>query len=139
MLGLEVALPGVYLLFFGIAALIVGFNALLLPAWFGWELQVVSFVILSAVCVLVGRRVYSLRRTGEGSSTLNRRTDRLIGQTARLTEPIQGGRGRVAIADGWWTVQGPELPAGSSVRIVGADGSLLTVVASEPAPQARAG
>ena len=53
LLALEVVLPGVYLLFFGIAALIVGMNTLFLGTggWFGWEQQVLAFVVLSAISV----------------------------------------------------------------------------------------
>jgi membrane protein implicated in regulation of membrane protease activity len=36
----------------------------------------------------------------------------------------------VQIADALWDVEGPELPAGAAVRIVGADGMTLRV---EPA------
>jgi inner membrane protein len=35
----------------------------------------------------------------------------------------------VQIADAYWSVSGPELPAGVDVRIVGADGMTLTVEA----------
>ena len=48
LLALEVAAPGVYLLFFGIAALIVGMNVFILgTGWFGWEQQIIAFVVLS--------------------------------------------------------------------------------------------
>ena len=46
-----------------------------------------------------------------------------------LVSPIERGTGRVQIADAYWTVRGPDLPAGASVRIVGADGMTLQVEA----------
>ena len=62
--------------------------------------------------------------------TLNRRTAALVGQVATLQEPIVDGRGRVQIADAYWDVRGPELPAGVRVRVTGADGMALQVEAA---------
>lgn len=134
LLVLEVILPGVYLIFFAIAALIVGTNAFLLQSsgWFGWEQQVVAFVILSAVCLLIGRKWYGSKLDVGATTGLNSRTERLIGRETTLTDAIVNGRGRVAIDDSWWSATGPDLPVGSRVRVVGANGSVLNV---EPAAQ----
>ena len=132
LLALEVAAPGVYLLFFGIAALIVGMNVFFLgTGWFGWEQQIIAFVILSVAAALLGRRWYGNKSVAGDGERLNRRTARLVGRQAVLTEPIVDGRGRIAIEDSWWSVTGPNMPAGAHVRITGADGSVLVV---EPAP-----
>ncbi len=50
-------------------------------------------------------------------------------QIVPLVSPIERGTGRVQIADAYWTVRGPDLPTGASVRIVGADGMTLQVEA----------
>jgi len=47
-----------------------------------------------------------------------------------LERAIVDGRGRVQIADAFWEVAGPELPAGVQVRVTGADGMTLTVEAA---------
>jgi inner membrane protein len=60
---------------------------------------------------------------------LNRRTDQLLGRVVVLQSAIERGSGRVQIADAYWTVSGADLPAGASVRIVGADGMTLMVEA----------
>jgi inner membrane protein len=130
LLVLEAVLPGVFLLFFGVAALVVGTNVLILgdTGWFGWQQQILAYVVLSTAAVLLGRRWYRARHGAGEPGGLNRRTDRLIGRRAVLTEAIGvGGNGRVAIEDGWWVAEGPELPTGATVRIVGARGSVLLV------------
>ncbi|MBO0663615.1 NfeD family protein [Jiella sp. MQZ9-1] len=130
MLMLEVVVPGVYLVFFGIAALIVGTNAFLLAqtGWFGFGQQVIAFIVLSAVCIYLGRRWYGSNDGIAGdTSPLNRRTSRLIGREARLSDAIVDGRGRIALEDSWWSVAGPDLRAGTRVRITGADGAVLKV------------
>jgi membrane protein implicated in regulation of membrane protease activity len=47
-----------------------------------------------------------------------------------LLEPISGGYGRARVGDSVWKVSGPELPAGTRVRVTGADGTVLTVEAA---------
>ncbi len=133
LLVFEVVLPGVYLLFFAIAALIVGTNVFFLggSGWFGWQQQVVAFVVLSIVCILIGRNWYGARNVADEPDRLNKRTGRLVGREAVLSEAIVNGRGRVAIDDGWWSVAGPDLPLGRAVRIVDADGAVLKVVPAE--------
>ena len=53
------------------------------------------------------------------------------GRIVPLERAIERGTGRVQIADAYWEVRGPDLPAGASVRIVGADGMTLNVEAVE--------
>jgi len=36
----------------------------------------------------------------------------------------------VRVDDGFWQVTGPDLPAGTEVRVTGSDGSMLQVVAA---------
>lgn len=133
LLVLEVVLPGVYLLFFGIAALVVGMNVLLIGgAWFGWQQQVVAFVVLSAVAVFLGRKWYGAKAETAASGMLNKPTQRLIGREAVLSEDLVGGRGRVGLEDSWWSVEGPDLPKGTRVRVVGAEGSVLRVEPTSP-------
>ncbi|WP_062014799.1 NfeD family protein [Aureimonas sp. AU4] len=132
LLGAEVFAPGVYLLFFGIAALVIGLNALIVPD-LSWQSQVIGFAVVSAAVTLVGHRWYGQRRPArEGASPEpNRGAARLVGRHAVVSEAIRGGRGRVAIEDGWWIAEGPDLPAGTAVRVTGAEGSVLRV-APEP-------
>lgn len=132
LLVLEIVVPGVYLLFLGFAALVVGTTAVLAgsPGWFDWQAQVVAFVAVSIVAVLFGRRWYGARSGRLAPTTLNSRAERLIGRPARVSEAIVHGRGKVAVEDGWWMAEGQDLPEGASVRIEGARGSVLLVVPS---------
>jgi inner membrane protein len=134
LLGLELVLPGVYFLFFGAGALLVGTAAFLLPA-LGWQSELLGFIAVSFLAALLGHRWYGQRSERAGASQINKRTDRLIGRTATISEAIVNGRGRVRIEDGWWSVAGPDLPVGEQVRIVGARGSVLDV---QPADQGSA-
>jgi hypothetical protein len=48
-----------------------------------------------------------------------------------LSTPIVAGRGRVQIADAFWDVEGPDLPAGARVRVIGVRGMTLEVRPTE--------
>ena len=51
---------------------------------------------------------------------------------------IGPGHGRVRIGDSTWLAAGPDLPAGSRVRIVGARGALLLVPGGPGPDRSRA-
>jgi inner membrane protein len=126
LLALEIAAPGAFFLWFGLAAFLVGGLALLVTV--PWQAQLLIFVVLAGVVVFVGRRYFARgRETSEVSVGLNERGRRLVGTIVVLAEPIVDGKGRVRIDDTTWRVIGPNLPSGTRVRIVHAEGALLSV------------
>ena len=132
LLILELLLPGVFLLWIGIAALLVGALTLQLAhaAFWVWQAQVLLFLVLSVISAYVGRHVMA-RTAGESDQPLlNRRAEQLIGRTATLAEPIAEGRGRIRLGDTFWLVSGPDLPAGTRVRVTAVKDMELVV---EPA------
>lgn len=130
LLVLEILLPGVFLLWIGIAAILTGGLSLQLWgfAFWSWQVQVLVFLALSLVSAYIGKRVMDARQAEETDEPLlNRRAEQLVGRTAALEEPITHGRGRIRLGDTTWRVAGPDLPAGSRVRVVAARGSELQV------------
>lgn len=125
LLALELAATGVFFIWFGLAAIVVGLLALLVAI--PWQAQLILFVVLAVAIVLVGRRYFARSAGGAAASGLNQRGKRLVGTRIVLGEPIVDGNGRVRIDDTTWRVVGPDLPSGTRVEIVGADGALLTV------------
>ena len=51
----------------------------------------------------------------------------MVGRVAVVEQAIVGGRGRVTIAGTTWSAQGPDLPAGTRVKITGARETVLVV------------
>ena len=72
--AVEAVAPGIFFIWFGAAAAIVGLATLILPGM-GWEIQVFLFAILAAVAVFVGRRLVH-RRMESRDPALNRRGER---------------------------------------------------------------
>ena len=136
LLGLEVVVPGTFMLWFAIAAIVTGVVALAADAagWTAltWQAEAGLFVVLAIVAVIAGR-AWMQRRRHEPSdaSGLNERAARHIGRRAQLTEALVDGRGRIDLDDTVWLVSGPDLPAGTTVRITGADGVRLRVERAE--------
>lgn len=130
LLGAEVVLPGVFLVWIGIAALIVGTLSLLFwdYGFWAWELQLILFAVLSLVAALAGRRYFRSEKPTD-EPFLNQRGQALVGRTATLEEPIREGRGRIRLDDTFWSVEGPDLAAGTRVRIASSNGRTLIVEA----------
>lgn len=130
LLCLEIFAPGVFLLWIGIAALIVGAGSLLLwdAAFWTWQVQVLVFLVLALAAAYIGKKIVRDRETASDQPLLNRRGAQMIGRTATLSEPIREGRGRIKLGDTTWRVSGPDLPAGAQVRVVGAADTDLELV-----------
>ena len=125
----ETLAPGAFMLWLGFAAVAVLLGVLLVP---GMPVlaQAAAFIVLSFVSIQVYRTWFRSKERQSDQPTLNRRTAALVGRVVMLERPIVDGRGRVQIADAYWDVAGPDLPAGAPVRIVGGDAMSLQV---EPA------
>ncbi|XHE15551.1 NfeD family protein [Agrobacterium deltaense] len=129
LLAAELVAPGVFLIWIGLAALVIGALSLFFweTAFWAWQLQFVLFAALSIIFALLGRRYFGRNRDTSDEPFLNQREASLVGRTATLQEPIVEGRGRIRLDDTWWSVNGEDMPAGTRVRIAAARGRTLTI------------
>lgn len=122
----ETLLPGSFMLWFGVGAAAVGLLLLVVPG-LAWEVQLVVFALV-AVAAVVGWRQYKARHPETTSHpTLNQRGQSYIGRRLTLIEPIVNGYGKLKMDDSIWKVSGPDLPAGTTVKVIGVDGTMLLV------------
>jgi inner membrane protein len=128
LLALEMLAPGIFLMWFGFAAAATGLIAFRYEI--AWQWQLIWFCGLSLAAVLLANRYLRQHPLESDQPLLNKRAAQLVGQTFDLTEPIENGRGSIRVGDTIWRVEGPELPKGARIRVVGTDGSVLKV---EPA------
>jgi membrane protein implicated in regulation of membrane protease activity len=117
-----------YLLWSGVASLVVGAIVWLLPQ-IGWEWQAVIFAVLTILVAYLWW--YWLRQrpvAASGAEVLNQRNRQLIGTRATLTEPMHNGMGRINIGDSSWRAQANEdLPVGTEVEVVAVEGVTLVI------------
>ena len=123
--GLEMVVPGVYLIWLGIAAIVTGVLTGLLHL--SMPVQVIDFVFLSLICAYSARRFLTDSPITSVDPLMNRRMARMVGATAVVVQAIEHGRGRVHLGDSEWNVRGPDLAVGERVRITGSDGGTLLV------------
>lgn len=129
LLGLEILAPGTIFLWFGLSALAVGVVALAFG--FGWQVHVALFLVLSLVSLLVGRRMMHKMASEKGDPGLNQRGSRYIGREFTLAAPLSEGAGNLSIDDTIWRITGPDLPAGTKVKVESIDGARLVVARVE--------
>jgi membrane protein implicated in regulation of membrane protease activity len=125
LMGVEALVPGVFMFWLGLAALIVGI--LTFGVAIAWPMQIVGFALLAISMVPLWRHFAGRASEREDNQFLNRRTKGLVGQVATLETPIVDGVGTIKLGDTIWRVEGPALEAGTQVRIESADGVRLRV------------
>ena len=126
LLILELTAPAFFFLWLGIAAAAVGMILLVFPG-IPIETQLVLFSIASIVAVLAWRKYRESRPLKTDQPNLNRRGQQYIGRTFSLDEPIVNGVGKVIVDDSTWKIKGPDMPAGTHIRVTGVDGTVFTV------------
>jgi inner membrane protein len=125
--AIEMLVPGFFLMWLGLAALIVGVLTWALPI--SLPLQVALFAILSVLTVYAGKKFLKDNPIESTDPMLNDRGARLTGEIVTVVEAIVDGRGRVKVGDTEWNARGVDAKAGAKVRVTGADGAVLLVAA----------
>lgn len=128
--GLEMLVPGVYLIWIALAALATAISSAILNL--SIDGQFGAFAIWILASLWAARRWNSNRLKAGDHQLLNQRGAQLAGRSAVVTEAIMGGRGRVRLGDSEWIAEGPDLAIGTQVRVVGAEGTVLQVEPEGP-------
>lgn len=123
----EILAPGVFFLWLALSALLTGIVALILPSLDVW-VQIILFGVISVATVYLAWK-YIRRNPPKASDQplLNQRSAQYVGKTYMLVDAISGGVGRIKLGDSTWRVEGPDAPAGSTVKVIGYDGPNLHV------------
>ena len=122
---LETLIPGIYFVWFGMAATIVGIVAL--ASGISWEWQVLMFAVLSLATAFVVRHFSRPSMVPSDEPDLNQRGNYYVGRIVNVEEAIVNGRGRVRVGDGLWTAEGPDAPAGTRVEVKTVNGTVMVV------------
>ena len=123
---IEVFAPGAFFMWFGVSAFLVGLVVLLAPK-LPWEYQVIIFGVTAIITVVAWRQYRRAHPSVSEHPTLNRRGEQYLHRQVRLDSPIVNGFGHIKLDDTFWRAEGPDLPAGARVEIVGVDGPTLKV------------
>jgi inner membrane protein len=124
--AVEMIAPGFFLMWLGLAAIIVGVLAWLLPGMI-IPMQVALFAVISVLTVYAGKKFLHDNPIQSDDPNLNNRGARLTGEIVTVIEAITDGNGRVRVGDTDWNARGADAAFGTKVRVIGADGAVLLV------------
>lgn len=130
LIAAEMVVPGTWLLWPGLAGLLTGMVAYMAPS-LGWEAEAILFTVLAVAFAVAGRRLYARLLKPTDEPALNRRGQQHVGTVHTLDAPILDGAGRMKLGDSTWKIIGPDLPAGTKVRVVAVEGIVLRVERAE--------
>ena len=125
LLVLEVLAPGVFMLWLGLAALLVGIISLFVE-W-SWQAQFIAFAAFALAAIPLWRRLARQVEAVTDQPFLNRRNEGFVGRIFTLEKPIVDGTGTMGIDDTVWRITGADVPAGSRVKVTRVDGTALHV------------
>ena len=126
LLIIELTAPVFFFLWLGIAAAATGLLLLVFPG-LPIEMQLVLFAVLSIAAVIAWRRYRETHPHSSDQPNLNRRGEQYKGRTFTLEQAIENGVGKVTVDDSTWRVKGPDMPAGTKVRVSGVEGVVFVV------------
>jgi membrane protein implicated in regulation of membrane protease activity len=129
LMAAEAFFPGAFLLWLGIAAVVMGVIVAVLPD-LSLLTQVVIFAALSVVSILIYRRFFPPHAEPSDQPLLDKKVAQMVGRTFVLEQPIVNGHGKVRVNDALWSITGEDLPAGARVTVVASEGITLRVQAA---------
>jgi membrane protein implicated in regulation of membrane protease activity len=109
---LETVLPGIHFIWFGMAAIIVGFLALALDI--DWQVQVFIFAVISVVTALLARRFLSAENTATDQPGLNERGSYYVGRIVAAAASVSATAFGPPPAPTWPKVPAPKSPASTA-------------------------
>lgn len=128
---LELIVPGVYLIWFGFAAFVVGIAVYFLPI----ELttQLIVFAIASGIFAVIGvavyRYVFSKAQVPAEYKNLNNTAEQYVGQLVTVAEDAEDNRTKVKIGDTYWLASCKKaFKQGDTAKVVGVKDSLILII-----------
>ena len=126
LLILETLLPGIFLMWWGIAGIILGGIVVLFTIPLTW--QFIFFAVLAVTAsVLDWRYQRGKDRKQDQHSHLNQRDKAMLGQQGRVVDILQNGAIRAQFGDTTWKVEGQNLNIGDVVQVREVQGIVLLV------------
>lgn len=119
-----------YLLWSGVAAVVTGLLAWVIP--FGWEWQGVLFAVLTMLAAWLWWQWLSRRvkQQKPADASLNLRGQQLVGRRFQLDNALVNGRGHMRVGDSSWPVSADDdLAAGTRVEVTAVEGITLRIKA----------
>jgi hypothetical protein len=128
LMGLEILVSGIFLIWFGLAGILTGLTLLIVPMEL--PLQMLVFGVFALVVIFPTRRLARMVLPEDEKEVghLNRLGANMVGRKATITEAVVNGSGAVHFGDTRWVVRADgDLPIGADVMIKRLEGATLFV------------
>lgn len=127
LLMLELLIAGVFIIWWGIAAVIIAVVSALFPA-LSFAVQAVAFALLAMASSLIWWKYQHQKDRLEDSQTsLNSREHHLIGSKGVVVEQLDNGILRGKFGDTTWKIAGDNLNLQDTVEVIKVEGITLIV------------
>ncbi|WP_109427336.1 NfeD family protein [Aggregatibacter kilianii] len=124
----EIAIPGVFLLWWGLAAIVVAGIMKLFPDLPLSSLAVIYAIIAMILSVIWWRYQHGKDQADQSNRALNQRNHAMIGSRGQVLEMAENGIGRGAFGDTTWRIKGHGLSVNDIIEVTGVDGITLNVI-----------
>ena len=124
----EIAMPGVFLLWWGLAAIVVAGIMKLFPALPLSVLVVIYAIIAIILSVIWWRYQHRQDQADQSQSVLNQRDHAMIGARGKVLEMAENGIGRGAFGDTTWRIKGHGLSVNDLIEVTGVNSITLNVI-----------
>ena len=123
----EILVPGVFLLWWGLSAIVIAVITKLIPTLPLSFLAVMYAVIVSILSIIWWRYQHGKDQIDQSKSVLNQRDHAMIGAQGKVLEIGENGIGRGAFGDTTWRIQGRDLAVNDIVEVTAVDSITLKV------------
>ena len=124
----EIAMPGVFLLWWGLAAIVVAGIMKLFPALPLSALVVIYAIIAIILSVIWWRYQHGKDQADQSNRALNQRNHAMIGSRGKVLEIAENGIGRGAFGDTTWRIKGHGLSVNDLIEVTGVNSITLNVI-----------
>ena len=123
----EILVPGVFLLWWGLSAIVIAGITYLIPTLPLSFLAVMYALIASILSIIWWRHQHGKDQIDQAQSALNQRNHAMIGAQGKVLEIGENGIGRGAFGDTTWRIQGCDLAVNDIVEVTAVDSITLKV------------
>lgn len=123
----ELVLPGVFLLWWGLAAIVTASIGLMIPSLSLPTLAIIYAIFALMLSVIWWKYQHGQDKKDQLRSSLNQRDHAMLGTRGMVQEIATNGIGRGHFGDTTWRIQGTDLAIGDLIEVYQVDGITLKV------------
>ncbi len=128
---LELIVPGVYLIWFGLAGIFMSALVYFVPM--STNSQLIWFAIISAIFALLGlyiyRYIFKKNQIPQAYRNLNNSAEQYVGNTVTVAENSEDHMTKVKIGDTYWLAYSEkDFKKGDTAKVIGVKDSLILII-----------